>query len=60
LREAGVPVTVFEPGASELELMHYDAFDVTHRVEIAHRAHDAAAARWAALREPALLSVEPA
>jgi NTE family protein len=45
IREAGVPVTVYEPGASELELMHYDAFDPTHRVEIARRAHDAAAGR---------------
>jgi NTE family protein len=60
IRQAGVPVTVFEPGAPELEFMHYDAFDLSHRVEIARRAHDAAAAQWAALPEPALLSVEPA
>jgi NTE family protein len=59
-REAGVPVTVFEPGASELELMHYDAFDLTHRVEIAQRAYDTARGRWAAVPQPALLSVEPA
>jgi hypothetical protein len=60
LREAGLPVTVFEPGASELEFMHYDAFDLTHRVEIARRAHAAAAAQWAAIPQPAVLSVEPA
>jgi NTE family protein len=60
LREAGLPVAVFEPGASELEFMHYDAFDLTHRVEIARRAHAAAAAQWAAIPQPAVLSVEPA
>ena len=61
VREAGVPVTVFEPGASELELMHYDAFDLTHRVDVARRAHDAAAARVTApAAQPALVSVKPA
>jgi hypothetical protein len=39
-----VPVTVFEPGSSELELMHYNAFDLTHRDEIARRAYAAASA----------------
>ena len=52
-------MTVFEPGAAELELMHYDAFDLTYRVEIARRAHDAVGRRER-LPEPALLSVEPA
>ena len=59
-RQAGVPVTVYEPGASELELMHYDAFDLTHRVEIARRAHDAALGRSATAPQPALSSAEPA
>jgi len=45
VREAGVPVTVFEPDASLLELMHYDAFDLTHRAEIARRAYEMAATR---------------
>jgi len=45
LREAGVPVTVFEPDASLLELMHYDAFDLSHRDEIARRAYETAATR---------------
>ena len=58
--QAGVPVTVFEPGAPELELMHYDAFDLTHRVEIARRAHDAALGTWAAVPRPAVASAEPA
>ncbi|MBV8159912.1 MAG: patatin-like phospholipase family protein [Acidimicrobiia bacterium] len=40
LRAAGLPVTVFEPGPSELEFMHYDAFDLTHRQEIARRAYE--------------------
>jgi NTE family protein len=44
LREAGVPIAVFEPGPSELEVMHYNAFDLTHREEIARRAYDAVAA----------------
>ena len=39
LRDAGLPVTVFEPGPSELEVMHYNAFDLTHREDIARRAH---------------------
>ena len=45
VREAGVPVTVFEPDASLLELMHYNAFDLSHRAEIAGRAYAMAAAR---------------
>jgi NTE family protein len=43
-RDASVPITIFEPDASELELMHYNAFDLTHRAEIARRAYEAAAA----------------
>jgi len=44
VRDAGVPVTVIEPDASLLELMHYDAFDLTQRGEIAERAYRAAMA----------------
>jgi NTE family protein len=47
VRDAGVPVTVFEPDASLLELMHYNAFDLTQRAEIARRAYAAAARRSA-------------
>jgi predicted acylesterase/phospholipase RssA len=43
VRAAGLPVTVFEPGPSELEVMHYNAFDLSHRDEIARRAYAAAA-----------------
>jgi hypothetical protein len=45
LRRVQVPVLVFEPGARELELMHYDAFDPRHRAEIARRARGSAADR---------------
>jgi NTE family protein len=45
VREAGVPVTLFEPDAPLLELMHYDAFELSHRDEIARRAYAAAATR---------------
>jgi hypothetical protein len=44
VRRAGVGVTVFEPGRRELELMHYDAFDVTHRAGVARRAYETAKA----------------
>jgi NTE family protein len=47
LREAGVPVLLVEPGPSELGVMGYDAFDLTHRAEIAGRAHAALAGRLA-------------
>lgn len=47
LRNAGVPVAVFEPDASLLELMHYDAFDLSHRDEIARRAYETAVTRSA-------------
>jgi NTE family protein len=46
-RDAGVPVTVFEPDATLLEVMHYNAFDLTHRADIAGRAYEAAAERLA-------------
>jgi NTE family protein len=42
VRGAGVAVEVFEPGASELELMHYNAFELEGRAEIAARAYRAA------------------
>jgi NTE family protein len=45
VRAAGVDVTVFEPGRRELELMHYDAFDLAHRADIARRAYEAVRAR---------------
>ena len=44
VRAAGLRVAVFEPGRRELELMHYDAFDLTHRADVARRAYDAALA----------------
>jgi len=40
VRDAGLPVTVFEPGPSELEVMRYNAFDLTRRDEIARRAYE--------------------
>ncbi|MBV8980385.1 MAG: patatin-like phospholipase family protein [Acidimicrobiia bacterium] len=40
VRDAGLPVTVFEPGPGELEFMHYNAFDLSHRAEIAMRAYE--------------------
>jgi NTE family protein len=49
VRRAGVPVLLVEPGPDELEVMGYDAFDLTHRPEIAVRARDSTAAR---LKEP--------
>ncbi|HWG72623.1 MAG TPA: patatin-like phospholipase family protein [Acidimicrobiales bacterium] len=42
LRRSGVPVMVFEPGRRELEVMHYDSFDLSHRPEIAVRARESA------------------
>lgn len=51
-RRSGVPVLLVEPGASELAVMGYDVFSVTHGPEIAARARDRLAARLAAgLRE---------
>jgi len=44
LRDAGLPIAVFEPGPAELEVMHYNAFDLTHRDEIARRAYETVAA----------------
>jgi hypothetical protein len=40
-------VLLVEPGPSELGVMGYDAFDLTHRAEIAGRAHAALAGRLA-------------
>src|SRR5207302_10994647 len=42
VRRSGAAVTVYEPGASELELMHYNAFELQGRAEIAARAYRAA------------------
>lgn len=42
LRRSGVPVLVFEPGRSELEVMHYNSFDLSRRPEIAVRAQESA------------------
>jgi NTE family protein len=53
VRDAGLPVSVFEPGASELEVMHYNAFDLTHRDEIARRA-------YAAVAQPTVIVASPA
>jgi NTE family protein len=53
LRDAGLPVTVIEPGASELEFMHYNAFDLTHRDEIARRAYAAVAQAPVTVASPA-------
>lgn len=51
-RRSGGPVLLVEPGASELAVMGYDVFSVTHGPEIAARARDHLAARLAAgLRE---------
>ncbi|HEY2430787.1 MAG TPA: patatin-like phospholipase family protein [Acidimicrobiales bacterium] len=50
---SGVLVLGFEPHASELELMHYNAFDPTHRSEIVRRAFAAARERAGALLAPA-------
>jgi NTE family protein len=45
VRRARVPVLIFEPTARELALMHYDAFDLSHRPAIARRARQTARAR---------------
>ena len=42
LRRAGIPVLVFEPGRRELEVMHYDSFELAHRPEVAIRARESA------------------
>jgi NTE family protein len=44
-RTAGVRVTVFEPTASELQLMHYDAFDTRIAGPVAARAYASARER---------------
>ncbi|MBV9411823.1 MAG: patatin-like phospholipase family protein [Acidimicrobiia bacterium] len=53
VRDAGLPVLVFEPDASALEVMHYDSFDLTHREEIARRAYAAVAQRPVTVASPA-------
>jgi NTE family protein len=55
LQRAGMVTATFAPGAAELELMHYDAFDFDHLPEIAFRA--AAATRLRLRRDPALGSM---
>ncbi len=47
LAHRGVPVLTFEPGPEELEVMHYDVFQLAHRPDIARRAHRSAARRLA-------------
>jgi NTE family protein len=43
-RAAGLAVSVFEPTATELEVMHYNAFDRSHAGDIASRARATAGA----------------
>jgi NTE family protein len=45
VRRAGVPFLLLEPGAEELDVMGYNAFDLTHRPEIATRARDSVTLR---------------
>jgi NTE family protein len=45
--QAGVETEVFEPGAGELALMHYDSFELDHLPDIAMTARDAALKRLA-------------
>jgi NTE family protein len=45
--QAGVETEVFEPGAGELALMHYDSFELDHLPDIAMAARDAALKRLA-------------
>ncbi|MDQ2726835.1 MAG: patatin-like phospholipase family protein [Actinomycetota bacterium] len=51
-RRAGAVTATFAPGAAELEVMRYDAFDFGHLPEIAYRA--AAATRLRLRRDPEL------
>jgi len=53
VRDAGVPVHLFEPDASALEVMHYNAFDLTHRNEIARRAYNSVAQAPVTVSSPA-------
>jgi NTE family protein len=53
LRDAGLPIAVFEPGSSELVFMHYNAFDLTHRDEIARRAYASVAQARVTVASPA-------
>ncbi|MDQ6798802.1 MAG: patatin-like phospholipase family protein [Actinomycetota bacterium] len=51
-RRSGTTTATFAPGAAELQVMHYDAFELDHLPQIAHRA--AAATRLRLRRDPAL------
>jgi NTE family protein len=53
VRDAGLPVHVFEPDASALEVMHYNAFDLAHRDEIARRAYASVAQTPVTVASPA-------
>ncbi len=52
LRRSGTATATFAPGAAELAVMHYDAFEFDHLPQIAYRA--AAATRLRLRRDPAL------
>lgn len=52
LRRAGTPTATFAPGAAELQVMRYDAFEFDHLPQIAHRA--AAATRLRLRRDRTL------
>jgi NTE family protein len=56
VQAAGARVAVFEPARPELELMHYNAFDLSRRAEIARRARLSTARRLRAGREGSLMS----
>ncbi|MDQ6837511.1 MAG: patatin-like phospholipase family protein [Actinomycetota bacterium] len=51
-RRSGVAMATFAPGPAELQVMHYDAFELDHLSQIAHRA--AAATRLRLRRDPTL------
>ncbi|MDQ6784445.1 MAG: patatin-like phospholipase family protein [Actinomycetota bacterium] len=55
LRRAGVSTAIFAPGAAELQVMHYDSFDVSRLPQIAYRAQ--AATRLRLRQDPALGSL---
>lgn len=55
LRRSGTAMATFAPGAAELAVMHYDAFEFDHLPQIAYRA--AVATRLRLRRDPALGSL---
>lgn len=55
LRRSGTATATFAPGAAELAVMHYDAFEFDHLPQIAYRA--AAVTRLRLRRDPALGSL---